>query len=88
LIFLYSKKYEYNDPAKWDPPPVRGVAVPPASGYNPGTETKKYVPSETCKLVNDMEAGHETPYNPRTGAERRPAPVQSKLMDILEKRCG
>lgn len=83
-----SKKYEYNDPAKWDPPPVRGVAVPPASGYNPGTETKKYVPSETCKLVNDMEAGHETPYNPRTGAERRPAPVQSKLMDILEKRCG
>lgn len=85
---LNIRKYEPEVETKWEAPFLRGASGPPTGGYNPGGETKKYIPSETCKLVRDMEAGHEASYNPMTGAEKKPAPAQSKLVDYLDKKCG
>lgn len=88
FFWFIFRKYEPEVETKWEAPFLRGASGPPTGGYNPGGETKKYIPSETCKLVRDMEAGHEASYNPMTGAEKKPAPAQSKLVDYLDKKCG
>ena len=56
------------------------------SSLTKGLEPGKYVPSETYRLVKDLEAGVNVPFNPRTGAGVKSSPIQSKLVDILEKK--
>ena len=51
-------------------------------------DPKPYIPSETCRFVQDMEAGKDLQFNPKTGVEVKSSPIQSKLLDILDKRHG
>lgn len=47
-------------------------------------QTKKYYPSETCKLVQEQESGiTQSHINPLTGAEIRP--TQSRTLLLLDR---
>jgi len=58
-------------------------------GYNPieltdDSKTKKYYPSETCKLVQEQESGiSQSHINPMTGAEIKS--TQSRTLLLLDR---
>ena len=48
----------------------------------------KLNPSETLKLVQKIDSGADIPFSPKTGAEVRTSPMQSRLMNMIDKKHG
>lgn len=59
----------------------------PAVATKSTGEEAKYIPSSTCQLVRELDAGKEPKVSSLTGAEIRTAPAQSPLYNLLEKQC-